>query len=61
MKTELHTNWTVGDICKGFVYDKNDNKGLFGLDGQNSSSSLSTSATTSMETANVMSPWLSLC
>lgn len=34
MQTTLVTNWTVGDICKGFVYDKNDNKGLFGLDGQ---------------------------
>lgn len=34
MKTELHTNWTVGDICKGFIYDQNENKGLFGLDGQ---------------------------
>lgn len=34
MKTTLYTNWTVGDISKGFVYDKNENKGLFGLDGQ---------------------------
>lgn len=34
MKTTLHTDWTVGDICKGFVYDKNENKGLFGLDGK---------------------------
>lgn len=34
MKTVLHTDWTVGDICKGFVFDKNENKGLFGLDGQ---------------------------
>ena len=34
MKTELHTNWTVGDICKGFIFDRNENKGLFGLDGQ---------------------------
>lgn len=34
MKTTLHTDWTVGDICKGFTYDKNENKGLFGLDGQ---------------------------
>lgn len=34
MKTTLHTNWTVGDICKGFIYDKNENKGLFGLDGK---------------------------
>ena len=34
MKTTLHTNWTVGDICKGFIYDKNENKGLFGLNGK---------------------------
>jgi 5-methylcytosine-specific restriction endonuclease McrA len=34
MKTTLHTDWTVGDICKGFIYDKNEDKGLFGMDGQ---------------------------
>lgn len=34
MKTNLHTEWTVADICKGFIYDKNENKGLYGLDGQ---------------------------
>ena len=34
MKTELHTNWTVGDVSKGFIYDKNENKGLFGLGGK---------------------------
>lgn len=34
MKTELHTNWTIGDVCKGFIFDQNENKGLFGLDGQ---------------------------
>lgn len=34
MKTTLHTSWTVGDICKGFIYDQNENKGLYGLDGQ---------------------------
>lgn len=34
MKTTLHTDWTVGDICKGFIFDKNENKGLFGLGGQ---------------------------
>lgn len=34
MKTTLVTDWTVGDICKGFIYDKNEDKGLFGLDGQ---------------------------
>lgn len=34
MKTSLHTDWTVADICKGFIYDKNENKGLFGLGGK---------------------------
>ena len=34
MKTTLHTTWTVADICQGFVFDKNEEKGLFGLDGQ---------------------------
>lgn len=34
MNTTLHTDWTVGDVCKGFVYDKNEGKGLFGLDGK---------------------------
>ena len=34
MKTTLYTDWTVGDICKGFIYDKNENKGLFGLSGK---------------------------
>lgn len=34
MKTTLHTDWTVEDLCKGFIFDKNENKGLFGLDGQ---------------------------
>lgn len=34
MKTTLHTDWTVGDVCKGFVFDRNEDKGLFGLDGQ---------------------------
>ena len=34
MKTELHTDWTVADICKGFTYDKNENKGLYGLNGK---------------------------
>lgn len=34
MNTELHTNWTVEDLCKGFIFDQNENKGLFGLDGQ---------------------------
>ena len=34
MITTLHTDWTVGDVCKGFIYDKNEGKGLFGLNGQ---------------------------
>ncbi len=34
MKTTLHTDWTVGDVCKGFAYDKNEGKGLFGLGGK---------------------------
>ena len=34
MKTTLITDWTVGDVCKGFVFDRNEGKGLFGLDGQ---------------------------
>ena len=34
MKTTLHTDWTVADVCKGFIFDKNENKGLFGLNGK---------------------------
>lgn len=34
MKTTLHTDWTVGAISRGFTYDSNDDKGLFGLDGR---------------------------
>ena len=34
MKTVLHTDWTVGDVCKGFIFDKNEGKGLFGLGGK---------------------------
>ena len=34
MKTTLHTDWTVGDVCEGFIYDKNEDKGLFGLGGK---------------------------
>ena len=33
MKTFLNTNYKVKDICKGFVYDINEAKGLYGLDG----------------------------
>ena len=34
MKTILHTEWTVADICKGFAYNELEGKGLFGLDGK---------------------------
>lgn len=34
MTITLHTHWTVRDICRGFVYDKNEEKGLFGLNGK---------------------------
>lgn len=34
MKKTLITDWTVGDICEGFAFDKNEGKGLFGLNGQ---------------------------
>lgn len=34
MRTELHTEWTVGNLCRGFVFDRNEGRGLFGLDGQ---------------------------
>ena len=34
MKTILHTEWTVADLCKGFTYNELEGKGLFGLDGQ---------------------------
>lgn len=34
MITTLHTEWMVGDVCEGFVFDKNEGKGLFGLDGK---------------------------
>ena len=34
MKTTLHTEWTVEDICKRFIFDRNEGKGLFGLNGK---------------------------
>lgn len=34
MKKELFTNITVGDICEGFTFDRNEGKGLFGMNGQ---------------------------
>lgn len=33
MKTDLKTNWTVGDISQGFVYNEYEGKGLHGLNG----------------------------
>lgn len=32
MKTTLHTEWTVADVCKGFTYNELEGRGLFGLD-----------------------------
>lgn len=34
MTTELHRDWTVGDICKGFQYNEYEGKGLYGLSGR---------------------------
>lgn len=34
MKTFLKTNITIKDICKGFIYNKLEGKGLFGLSGK---------------------------
>lgn len=34
MKTELHTAWTVKDICEGFVYNELEGKGLYGMNGK---------------------------
>ena len=33
MTAILHTEWTVADLCKGFVFDANEGKGLYGLSG----------------------------
>lgn len=33
MKTKLHTDWTISDICDGFVYNEWEAKGLFGMGG----------------------------
>ena len=33
MQTRLVTTWTIGDICEGFMFDENEGKGLFGLNG----------------------------
>ncbi len=34
MITTLHTEYTVEEICKGFVYNEAEGKGLFGLSGR---------------------------
>ncbi len=34
MEPKLHTEWTVADICDGFVYNELEAKGLFGMGGQ---------------------------
>ena len=34
MDTKLHTEWTIADICDGFVYNELEAKGLFGMGGQ---------------------------
>ena len=34
MKTTLRTDITVADICRGFVYNQLEGKGLFGLGGK---------------------------
>ena len=34
MNTTLKTDITVADICKGFVYNEFEGKGLFGLSGK---------------------------
>ena len=34
MITKLHTEYTVEEICKGFVYNEAEGKGLFGLSGR---------------------------
>lgn len=34
MNATLHTEWTVRDICQGFVYNKHEERGLSGLNGR---------------------------
>jgi hypothetical protein len=34
MKPILMTEWTIGDICKGFQYNEYEGKGLYGLSGR---------------------------
>ena len=33
MVSTLYIDWTIADICKGFVYNEHEGKGLFGLNG----------------------------
>ena len=34
MKATLTTDWTIGDICRGFQYNEYEGKGLYGLSGK---------------------------
>ena len=34
METKLIRDWTVGDLCRGFVYIENECRGLYGLGGK---------------------------
>ena len=34
MKTTLRTDITIEEICRGFVYNELEGKGLFGLSGK---------------------------
>ena len=34
MNTKLRTDITIRQLCEGFVYDENDEKGLFGFNGK---------------------------
>lgn len=34
MKAKLYTEWTVRDICQGFIYNEYEGKGLYGLNGK---------------------------
>ena len=34
MNASLKTDWTIGDICKGLVYNAHEGKGLYGLSGK---------------------------
>lgn len=34
METKLHTEWSVADVCDGFVYNELEARGLFGMSGK---------------------------